>query len=130
MGYEFKAHPTWYQGRLFRSRLEARWAAFFDLYQWQWDYEPFDLEGWTPDFRLHGNMLAEVKPWESGDRRWVSVVSKIKKAVPDGEKVLLLNDPRHSRYNNGEAWFGIDMADEFDEVWVDAGNRVMYLPQE
>ena len=45
-----KAHPTMYQGVRFRSRLEARWAAFFDLVDWQWEYEPVDMDGWTPDF--------------------------------------------------------------------------------
>jgi len=50
--YTVKAHPTQYNGVLFRSRLEARWAAFFDLAGWQWEYEPIDLEGWTPDFRV------------------------------------------------------------------------------
>ena len=63
--YNIKAIPTTYAGVNFRSRLEARWAAFFDLCGWEWDYEPFDLEGWAPDFLLsfgNGNVLAEVKP--------------------------------------------------------------------
>ncbi len=44
--------PTLYHGRRFRSRIEARWAAFFDLANWPWEYEPFDLEGYIPDFVL------------------------------------------------------------------------------
>jgi hypothetical protein len=31
---------TEYAGARFRSRLEARWAAFFDLCGWRWEYEP------------------------------------------------------------------------------------------
>lgn len=58
--------PTLYNGARFRSRLEARWAAFFDLVGWKWDYEPFDLPGWIPDFIIHGDrervLLVEVKP--------------------------------------------------------------------
>jgi hypothetical protein len=50
MQYNLKNHPTRYKSTLFRSRLEARWAAFFDLMGWCWQYEPIDLEGWTPDF--------------------------------------------------------------------------------
>jgi hypothetical protein len=50
--YTIKAHPTMYQGTLFRSRLEAQYAAFFDLAEWSWEYEPIDLEGWVPDFRV------------------------------------------------------------------------------
>lgn len=64
MKYDIKAIPTTYAGVNFRSRLEARWAAFFDLCGWKWDYEPFDLDGWAPDFMLKGKIkaLVEVKP--------------------------------------------------------------------
>lgn len=47
------AIPTVYNGVQFRSRLEARWAAFFDLCGWRWDYEPLDLNGWIPDFAVY-----------------------------------------------------------------------------
>jgi hypothetical protein len=50
--YTMKAIPTIYSGVRFRSRLEAKWAAFFDRIGWPWEYEPFDLEGWAPDFLL------------------------------------------------------------------------------
>ncbi len=53
---------TTYAGTRFRSRLEARWAAFFDLVGWGWTYEPFDVEGWIPDFLIHGDkpVLVEI----------------------------------------------------------------------
>lgn len=59
-----KAIPTRYRGIEYRSRLEARWAAFFDQLSWQHTYEPFDLEGYIPDFLIHGErpLLVEVKP--------------------------------------------------------------------
>lgn len=41
---------TVYRGIRFRSRAEARWAAFFDNVGWRWRYEPIDLEGYIPDF--------------------------------------------------------------------------------
>jgi len=52
-----KAIETNYKGYRFRSRLEARWAVFFDELNVAWDYEPqgFDLDelGWyLPDFWL------------------------------------------------------------------------------
>jgi hypothetical protein len=56
---------TTFNNRLFRSRLEARWAAFYDRLKWEWEYEPFDLEGWIPDFALYlggQTYLVEVKP--------------------------------------------------------------------
>ncbi len=65
MEYIIKAIPTEYAGVNFRSRTEARWAAFFDLVGLKWDYEPLDLEGWAPDFLLRTpltNVLVEVKP--------------------------------------------------------------------
>lgn len=64
--YKQKAWPTEYNGIVFRSRLEATWACFFDQMGWQWDYEPIDLEGWVPDFMLTGKdgteILVEIKP--------------------------------------------------------------------
>lgn len=56
--------PTTYRGTRFRSRLEARWAAFFDLIEWDWVYEPFDADGWIPDFLIQGkaHFLVEVGP--------------------------------------------------------------------
>lgn len=61
----FAAIRTTYRGVSFRSRLEATWAAFFDEMRWKWDYEPFDMDGWIPDFEvaIYGNkILVEVKP--------------------------------------------------------------------
>lgn len=74
MKYRIKAHPTMYKGVQYRSRLEARWAAFFDLIGWKHEYEPIDLQGWSPDFRVefecgHSEcpkthvLLVEVKPY-------------------------------------------------------------------
>jgi len=62
--YNIAPKPTYYDGIRFRSRLEATWAAFFDLCRWRWEYEPLDLKGWVPDFVLHGPepIAVEVKP--------------------------------------------------------------------
>lgn len=62
--YSQKAWPTEYKGIVFRSRLEATWACFFDQMSWQWDYEPIDLDGWAPDFMLKKDkeIFVEVKP--------------------------------------------------------------------
>jgi hypothetical protein len=59
-----KAHKTVYGGTMFRSRLEATWAALFDIEGLPWAYEPIDLEGWTPDFALwlERPVYVEVKP--------------------------------------------------------------------
>ena len=56
--------PTEHRYTRFRSRLEARWAAFFDAIGWRWEYEPFDVDGYIPDFAILGArpFLVEVKP--------------------------------------------------------------------
>ena len=59
---------TKYKGYRFRSRLEARWAVYFDALKIEWHYEPegFDLGSagpYLPDFWLpQVHMYAEVKP--------------------------------------------------------------------
>lgn len=51
-----KAIETRYAGCHFRSRLEARWAIFFDEMGWSWEYEPQGYElpsgRYLPDFRV------------------------------------------------------------------------------
>lgn len=71
-----KAIETVYKGYRFRSRLEARWAVFFDMLgiEWVYEQEGFEMEDGTrylPDFYLptfEKGMYAEVKP-EHGDFR-------------------------------------------------------------
>ena len=63
-----KAIDTLYRGNYFRSRLEARWAVFFDAIGVRWEYEKegYDLgndlrylpDFWFPDYEAYG----EVKP--------------------------------------------------------------------
>lgn len=102
MIYDIKAIPTDYNGVTFRSRLEARWAAFFDEFKIAWDYEPFDLEGWSPDFSIRGpggkQMLVEVKPfsfvdWPNRpDGQHGEMAKTFRKVIPHARKnpVLLL----------------------------------------
>jgi hypothetical protein len=59
---EIEAIPTEYAGVLFRSKLEATWARFFDVIGLEWEYEPCQMYGWWPDFLIAGWWLAEVKP--------------------------------------------------------------------
>lgn len=51
-----KPIETQYKGYRFRSRLEARWAVFFETLGCSWEYEPegFDLNGlyYLPDFKV------------------------------------------------------------------------------
>ena len=87
-----KAIDTRYRGHLFRSRLEARWAVFFDHLGIAWQYEPegYELNDGTwylPDFYLpdfergcwvevkakHGDWRkAAAFSYESGQNVWLA----------------------------------------------------------
>lgn len=41
-----------YQGLEFKTRLEAQWAAFFDLAGWKWWANPAPVDEWRPDFKV------------------------------------------------------------------------------
>jgi hypothetical protein len=66
---DIAAIPTEYMGTVFKSRLEARWAVFFDFMNIKWEYEPqcFEKEyerviKYLPDFYLpEFDCWAEVK---------------------------------------------------------------------
>ena len=52
---------TTYGAARFRSRLEARWAALFDLLKWPWIYERLALDGAGPDD--FGRWTAVLEAW-------------------------------------------------------------------
>ena len=112
-----KAIPTLYKNIVFRSRLEAKWAAFFDLAQWRWDYEPIDLNGWIPDFqiinKLNKAILVEVKPITELVKEFTD---KIDKANQNQYEVLLLGTTLPKElYNTYIGWLC-----EIDGWWARA----------
>jgi hypothetical protein len=66
---DIKPIETVYNGYRFRSRLEARWAVFFDELGIKYEYEPegFEKEGYRylPDF-----YLTETKTWVEVKGTW------------------------------------------------------------
>lgn len=69
MKHEIRAIETRYKGYRFRSRLEARWAVFFETAGIKWEYEPEGFETpfgrYLPDFYLpeiRNGLWVEVKP--------------------------------------------------------------------
>jgi hypothetical protein len=73
--YEIEAKPTVYNHILYRSRLEAKWAAFFDFVGWEFEYEPEPFKTWSPDFVIHTlDTFIEVKPLYM----WGGAIEKIK----------------------------------------------------
>lgn len=64
---------TVYKGYRFRSRLEARWAVFFDAMGWVWEYESDGYvvfgERYLPDFWLpEFKTFIEIKPETYSER--------------------------------------------------------------
>jgi len=87
-----EAVPTRYAGVMFRSMLEAKWAAFFDILGIDWQYEPCTIAGWMPDFLVAGWWLAEVKPIEMTSMRIVNE-PEFQKAIRPFDTLLLGNGP-------------------------------------
>lgn len=94
-----KPIETIYKGYRFRSRLEARWAVFFDACKVKWEYEPegYNLGNglyYLPDFLLHdvagrsgGDLYVEVK----GQMNDLDA-AKINRFVELGNKVLIVGN--------------------------------------
>lgn len=66
---QIKSIETRYKGYRFRSRLEARWAVFFDYFDVHYGYENEGYElstgRYLPDFEIDGTIF-EVKPVTMG----------------------------------------------------------------
>jgi len=90
-----KPIETKYKGYRFRSRLEARWAVFFDALGMAWEYEPegFDLgpEGYyLPDFWLKPlKCWIEIKP-EYTD--WIDIPDPETSRLINGAKIVMLEE--------------------------------------
>lgn len=97
---------TEYKGYKFRSRLEARWAVFFDALnlKWQYEVEGFSLSDgryYLPDFRVTSqNELVywyEIKPLEDvGDGKLTQFAHDWRNKYPEDrltDFTLLSGDP-------------------------------------
>ena len=92
MVQEIAARPVTFNGRTFRSTLEARWAAFFDYLKIEWEYEPkpffFGGVGYLPDFFVKKrNCWFEIKPNHRAD------LGKPELLAAAGEKIVVLIGP-------------------------------------
>jgi hypothetical protein len=146
--YTVKAHPTMYNGVQYRSRLEARWAAFFDLIGWQHEYEPIDLPGWSPDFRVvfpcgHSecsgshSLLVEVKPFfELKQFKGHPCMNYAYGAgIPADASAAFGANPEVTQWEMGhgagggvfDLLFWIDGL-PYSRLWSQAGNAVQWIP--
>ena len=121
-----KPIETIYGGYRFRSRLEARWAVFFDALGIKWVYEPegYDLGRlgyYLPDFWLPGiGCFGEVKPKKFTEEEWDKSSSLpdyclILGDLPDNRYFNVAGDPEdhgdfcsYEQYLKGNTWYCID----------------------
>lgn len=144
-----KAIETRYAGCRFRSRLEARWAVFFDTLGVEWEHEPEGFETsagrYLPDFRLPSlgeNTWFEVKGPSTSDadkRRMEAFAAEALAKLFIAEGSLpdprLLDDHGHpyrdgafdityvegSEYEGDEGTPGLDPSDPFYQEACPAG---------
>lgn len=73
MSNEIKPIETIYNGYKFRSRLEARWAVFFDAMGIKYEYEPEGIEVdderylpdfYFPDYEMYGEVKGDRPGWK------------------------------------------------------------------
>ena len=80
-----KAIETQYRGYRFRSRLEARWAVFFDALHIKWEYEPegYEINGYKylPDFHLTElGFWIEIKPTDP-DKKAITKIETLEEEL-------------------------------------------------
>jgi hypothetical protein len=68
-----RALDTKYAGCLFRSRLESRWAVYFDHMHLEWEYEPQGFELDKPITRGEGTIRYLPDFWLPGHDAWGEV---------------------------------------------------------
>jgi hypothetical protein len=103
-----RAIETVWKGYRFRSRLEARWAVFFNRVGLKWEYEPegFDVDGvaYLPDFRVmtpQGSVCwYEIKPsYITSDRKFSSFSNAMSERDGGSSRIALLSgDPLENTY--------------------------------
>jgi hypothetical protein len=100
--------PTKFQGIQFRSRLEAKWAAFFKNIGIIFEYEPFDAAGYIPDFLLMGSrpLLVEVKPLQSIQEMVLVLKRTVRKCAAhwQGDIIILGVSPEIQDKQRNDGW--------------------------
>ena len=118
---EIKAIETRYAGCRFRSRLEARWARFFDAMGIDWEYEKegYDLGEfgyYLPDFWLpQVELWAEVKPTKFTPNELAKIISLNRGT---GFEVLMLDGMPENKPYYAIDYLG-DIGDNDIGVWHD-----------
>ena len=141
------------KGIQFRSRIEAQWAYVFEALKWKWEYEPYDLPGYIPDFIVtfpNKQVLVEVKGavniWETTehvhkiiDSGWEGsyvIVGANYDVCPEGRLIIgthesgpvYLLDDYTFHWTNQEQQPSFTKTETFEKIWVCAKNKVQWKP--
>jgi hypothetical protein len=84
-----------YKGVTFRSKLEKKWAMMFDYLYWNWQYEPFEIDKYTPDFLVEigsKKWVVEVKPIINPNEKYQKRLLNITKKTSYEGCILLYSD--------------------------------------
>lgn len=130
---------TEYAGCRFRSRLEARWAVFFDHAGIEWQYEPerFGLSGgrtYLPDFYLpECDTWVEVKG--SNEALDIELMYLAARELPrrpsaydNGARLLILGSIPRERYAQSEGGMGHDLlwsSPQTDIIETESGAKLL-----
>jgi hypothetical protein len=120
-----KPIETRYAGHRFRSRLEARWAVFFDHLGIRWQYEPqgFNIGGrpYLPDF-----LLLDTQTWVEvkGDEAKLDydLMEAFAYALPRGSRIVILGPLPEAKPAGDWDWGWQSLCSYF----VDEGGRVVF----
>lgn len=129
---EYKAIETRYAGCRFRSRLEARWACFFDACGVKWLYE---VQGY--DFSdvedIQGEPLRKYLPdfWLPEHSVWI----EIKPTVPEDcfgfteSECLMYELVRHTKADEGWIFFGLPSLETRSSclTWMHSKDRKCFV---
>jgi hypothetical protein len=106
-----KVIPTKYNNILFRSRLEAKWAYYFDLIglEYEYEYESFELDDgswYVPDFYINSFGYIEIKPIDKVSEEELNKVILLSKGLGEELSVSLFEgEPSFKSqrcFNNGD----------------------------
>lgn len=116
---EIKPIKTFYKGIEFRSRLEARWARFFDACGVKWEYEPEGYElgnglRYLPDFKLYNIVIFDSDKYE----KYFSVYVEVKGNMTENDSKKINSFCRKEKTEIFIKQIGSCVCDKKDNIYV------------
>jgi len=108
------SQPTLFRGILFRSRLEAKWAIFFNLIGYSWEYEPDVCYYYTPDFLIRSPWYkpayVEVKPTKYVPPSQLKRIKRLSEEYSDCNCFVIMGSPF--------SYTAIEVSSSLDSAWL------------